>query len=81
MLLVVDVFLDVEVDVKINVVVGIVRVFSFILFEKDLWEVFDWFFKVSGIVVDFCGNGFELFDFRYVIFNIEGSVIVVVLIF
>lgn len=36
LLLVVNVLLNDEVDVKIDVVVGIVWVFSFILFDKDI---------------------------------------------
>ena len=81
MSLVADVPLDAEVDAKTNAAVGIARAFSFISSEKDSREAFDWLLKVSGTVVDFCGNGFELFDFRHVILNTEGSVTVVALIF
>lgn len=81
MSLVADVPLDVEVDAKTNAAVGIARAFSFISSEKDSREAFDWLLKVSGTVVDFFGNGFELFDFRHVILNTEGSVTVVALIF
>ena len=81
MSLVADVPLDVEVDAKTNAAVGIARAFSFISSEKDSREAFDWLLKVSGTVVDFCENGFEMFDFRHVILNTEGSVTVVALIF
>lgn len=81
MSLVADVPLDAEVDAKTNAAVGIARAFSFISSEKDSREAFDWLLKVSGTVVDFYGNGFELFDFRRVILNTEGSVTVVALIF
>lgn len=81
MSLVADVPLDAEVDAKTNAAVGIARAFSFISSEKDSREAFDWLLKVSGTVVDFYGNGFELFDFRHVILNTEVSVTVVALIF